>query len=148
MVCACRCLFWICLHSLFASPISAQTAVQPIIARSVETGGCKYQAKKQELNENTVVIVSGQTSGTYLKLAEDLQNVLDRRDTNELCILPVVGTPGPQNILDVRGHVHDRDRQFRLFQGADAALCGDIGSKINYFAKLYNMSSISSPGKI
>jgi TRAP-type uncharacterized transport system substrate-binding protein len=133
----------ICLHSLFASPASAQTAVQPITARGVEAGGGKYQAKKQEFNENTVVIVSGQTSGTYLKLAEDLQNVLDRRDTNELRILPVVGTPGPQNILDVlflRGvdMCMTETDYFDYFKGLDADLYGDIGSKINYIAKLYN----------
>ena len=56
---------------------------------------------KERMNENTVVIVSGQTSGTYLKLAEDLQNVLDRRDTYEMRILPVTGTPGPQNLMDI-----------------------------------------------
>jgi hypothetical protein len=108
--------------------------------------------KKQELNENTVVIVSGQTSGTYLKLTEDLQNVLDRLDTNELRILPVVGTPGPQSILNVlflRGVdmcMTETDYSDYL-KRLDADLYGDIGSKINYIAKFYNTEfPYSSPG--
>jgi TRAP-type uncharacterized transport system substrate-binding protein len=98
---------------------------------------------KERMNENTVVIVSGQTSGTYLKLAEELQNVLDRRDTYEMRILPVTGTPGPQNLMDIlflRGvdMCMTETDYFDYFKALDPELYGGIEKKIHYIAKLYN----------
>lgn len=127
---------------MFASPssTSAQTIAPSTPGASPVN---KYQLRKQDFNENTVTIVSGQTSGTYLKMAEDLQNVLDRREDNGLRILPVVGTPGPQNILDVlflRGVdlcMTETD-YFDYFRQLDPSLYGDIERKIHYIAKLYN----------
>jgi uncharacterized protein len=103
----------------------------------------KYHNQKQNFNENTVTIISGQTSGAYLKLAEDLQNVLDQRDTNALRILPIVGTPGPQNIMDVlflRGvdMCMTETDYFDWFKEKDPELYGNIGQRIHYIAKLFN----------
>lgn len=103
----------------------------------------KYDLMKERMNENTVAIVSGQTSGTYLKLAEDLQNVLDRRDSHEMRILPVTGTPGPQNLMDIlflRGvdMCMTETDYFDYFKALDPELYGNIEKKIHYIAKLYN----------
>jgi hypothetical protein len=78
-----------------ASPGDAQQAISPIGL------GDKYESKRRESNENTVVIVGGPTTGTYIKMIEDLQYVLDKRETNELRVLPVVGVSGVGNLEDV-----------------------------------------------
>lgn len=126
-----------------STDVIAQARQQPKSVNVNQAGGAKYEAKKQEANENTVIIVSGQTSGTYLKLAEDLQNVLDKRETNELRVLPVLGTPGPQNIMDIlflRGvdMCMTETDYFEYFKKLDPELYKDIEKKIHYIAKLYN----------
>lgn len=56
----------------------------------------------EQVNENTVTIISGSPNSddTYLQMAYDLAAVLN--DRNNLRILPMVGIGGPQNIRDVR----------------------------------------------
>jgi TRAP transporter TAXI family solute receptor len=58
--------------------------------------------KNEQVNENTVGIVSGSPSAddTYLQMANDLASVLN--DSDKLRILPIVGVGGHQNIRDVR----------------------------------------------
>jgi hypothetical protein len=58
--------------------------------------------KNEQVNENTVGIVSGSPSAddTYLQIANDLATVLN--DSDRLRILPIVGVGGYQNIRDVR----------------------------------------------
>jgi uncharacterized protein len=53
----------------------------------------------EQLNSNTVTIVSGNPNGTYLTFAYDMAAVLD--DGDNLRILPIVGKGGAQNIKDV-----------------------------------------------
>lgn len=108
-----------------------------------EAPASKFQSKKRELNENTVVIVGGPTNGTYIKMAEDLQYTLDRRDTNEMRVLPVVGVAGVNNILDVLflrnvDMAMTETDYFDYLRGSDAVLYSDIDKKIQYITKLYN----------
>ena len=58
--------------------------------------------KTEQVNENTIGIISGSPSSddTYLQIANDLAAVLN--DGNNLRILPTVGIGGSQNIRDVR----------------------------------------------
>jgi TRAP-type uncharacterized transport system substrate-binding protein len=58
--------------------------------------------KTEQVNENTVGIISGSPNSddTYLQIAYDLAAVLN--DGNNFRILPTVGIGGPQNIRDVR----------------------------------------------
>jgi TRAP transporter TAXI family solute receptor len=128
---------------LVAMPAGEGARAQTAPAASPSAPASKYQNKKQDFNENTVTIVSGQTSGAFLKLAEDLQNVLDRRENNEMRILPIVGTPGPQNILDVmflRGvdMCMTETDYFDYFKKLDRSLYGNIDQRIHYIAKLFN----------
>jgi len=58
--------------------------------------------RSEQVNENTIAIVSGSPNSddTYLQMAYDLAAVLNDKDN--LRILPMVGIGGPQNIRDVR----------------------------------------------
>lgn len=102
-----------------------------------------YQEAKAEANQNIVTIVSGQTSGTYIKLAEDMLHVLDERENNELRILPVVGVAGPQNIKDImflRGvdlAITEND-YFDYLKKQNPAVYNGVERKVHYIAKLYN----------
>src|SRR5690606_35603225 len=53
-----------------------------------------------EINQNTVAIISGNLNATYLTIAYDRSAVLD--EGNTFRVLPVVGKGGGQNIRDVR----------------------------------------------
>lgn len=103
----------------------------------------KYENQKKDFNENTVVIVAGPTTGTQIKIIEDMQYVLDRRDTNEMRVLPVVGVSGISNMLDVL-FLRNVDMgttetgYFEQLKSKDPILFGDIDKKIHYIAKLYD----------
>lgn len=58
--------------------------------------------RSEQVNDNTVTIISGSPNSddTYLQMAYDLAAVLNDKDN--LRILPMVGIGGPQNIRDVR----------------------------------------------
>ena len=76
-------------------------------------------------------------------MAEDLQYTLDRRDTNEMRVLPVVGVAGVNNILDVLflrnvDMAMTETDYFDYLRGSDAVLYSDIDKKIQYITKLYN----------
>ena len=59
----------------------------------------RHAALTDQLNQNTVTVISGNPNGTYLYLAYDMSAVLD--DGKELRVLPVIGKGGYQNMLDV-----------------------------------------------
>jgi TRAP transporter TAXI family solute receptor len=93
----------------------------------------------EEINQNTIALVSGNLNGAYLSIAYDLSAVLD--DGDNLRILPVIGKGGGQNIRDVR-----------FLKGIDLGITqtnllnafrrsgeiGNIDDKIVYITKLYN----------
>jgi TRAP-type uncharacterized transport system substrate-binding protein len=98
--------------------------------------------RNEQVNENTVGIISGSPSAddTYLQIANDLASVLN--DSDRLRILPIVGIGGPQNIRDVR-YLRGVDigltqlsvlNSFRSFN----QLMGKYDDKIVYIAKLFN----------
>jgi TRAP-type uncharacterized transport system substrate-binding protein len=96
----------------------------------------------EQINENTVSIISGSPSAddTYLEVANDLASVLN--DHDRLRILPIVGIGGPQNIRDVR-YLKGIDiglTQLSILDGlrrSNQAL-GKDDDKIVYIAKLFN----------
>ena len=59
----------------------------------------RIAALREELNQNTVTVISGNPNGTYLYLAYDMSAVLD--DGTDLRVLPVIGKGGYQNMMDV-----------------------------------------------
>ena len=98
--------------------------------------------RNEQINENTVAIVSGSPSAddTYLQVANDLASVLN--DSDKLRILPVVGVGGPQNIRDVR-YLRGVDigltqlSVLNSFRSSNQTL-GKYDDKIVYIAKLFN----------
>jgi uncharacterized protein len=98
--------------------------------------------RNEQVNENTVGIVSGSPDAddTYLRIANDLASVLN--DSDRLRILPIVGVGGPQNIRDVR-YLKGVDiglTQLSVLNSFRSAnqLLGKYDDKIVYIAKLFN----------
>jgi TRAP-type uncharacterized transport system substrate-binding protein len=96
----------------------------------------------EQINENTVGIVSGSPSAddTYLQIANDMASVLN--DSDKLRILPIVGIGGPQNIRDVR-YLKGVDiglTQLSVLNSFRSSnqLMGKYDDKIVYIAKLFN----------
>src|SRR5581483_8412219 len=94
---------------------------------------------QEEINRNTIAIVSGNLNGTYLSVAYDLSAVLD--DGNNFRILPMIGKGAAQNIRDVR-----------YLKGVDLGIAqsdllgyfrqtgelGNLEDRIVYICKLFN----------
>ncbi len=94
---------------------------------------------QEDINRNTIAIVSGNINGTYLSVAYDLSAVLD--DGNNFRVLPMIGKGAAQNIRDVR-----------YLKGVDLGIAqsdllgyfrqtGELGAldeRIVYVAKLFN----------
>jgi TRAP transporter TAXI family solute receptor len=123
--------------ALFLSGLTeAQGAKRRIPAKAADQARPSLQ---EEINRNTVAIVSGNLNGTYLSIAYDLSAVLD--DGNDFRILPIIGKGAGQNIRDVR-----------YLKGVDLGIAqsdllgyfrqsgelGNLDDKIVYIAKLFN----------
>lgn len=107
-------------------------------------------ALTEQLNENTIAVVSGNINGTYLSLAYDLSAVLD--DGDRLRVLPIVGKGAYQNLIDL---LHLRGVDLAITQSDVLSYVkqkGDMGpnidQRISYIAKLYNeeMHVLAGPG--
>jgi uncharacterized protein len=98
--------------------------------------------KDEQVNANTVELVSGSPSSddTYLRMAYDLAAVLN--DGDKFRVVPVVGIGGPQNIRDVRNlrGIDIGITQTSIlnnFRRSNEQL-GTFDNKIVYIAKLFN----------
>jgi uncharacterized protein len=96
----------------------------------------------EQINENTVSIISGSPTvdDTYLEVASDLASVLN--DHDRLRIVPLVGIGGPQNIRDVR-YLRGVDvglTQVSIMDGLRRSnqVLGKDDDKIVYIARLFN----------
>ncbi|MDX2203830.1 MAG: TAXI family TRAP transporter solute-binding subunit [Hyphomicrobiaceae bacterium] len=100
----------------------------------------RLSALTEQLNQNTVTVVSGNTNGTYLYLAYDMSAVLD--DGTQLRILPVIGKGGYQNMIDL---LHLRGIDLAITQSnimtylkRTGEMGPNIDQRVAYIAKLYN----------
>jgi TRAP transporter TAXI family solute receptor len=96
-------------------------------------------ATKQNLNANTVTLITGTIGGTYVQFGADLASVLD--DGNKLRVLPIVGRGSVQSVADIL-----------FLQGVDLGIvradtldylerkgfAKDIKRQFAYVTKLYN----------
>ena len=107
-------------------------------------------ALTDQLNQNTVTVMSGNPNGTYLYLAYDMSAVLD--DGNDLRVLPIIGKGGYQNVIDT---LHLRGVDLCITQANIMSYLkktGEFGSSIDqrlaYIARLYNeeMHILAGPG--
>jgi TRAP transporter TAXI family solute receptor len=104
------------------------------------TQAARHAALTDQLNQNTVTVISGNPNGTYLYLAYDMSAVLD--DGNDLRVLPVIGKGGYQNVMDV---LHLRGVDLCITQANIMSYLkktGEFGPNIEgrlaYVARLYN----------
>ena len=96
-------------------------------------------AQATDINENTVGIVTGTVSGTYIQFASDLSSVLD--SPGKLRILAVLGKGSMQNvedILKVRGIDLGIVQSDVLTYITKKGLFPEAVNKLQYITKLYN----------
>src|SRR4051812_46170167 len=94
---------------------------------------------KQNLNANTVTLISGTIGGTYVQFGADLASVLD--DGNKLRVLPIVGRGSVQSVADIL-FLHGVDlgivRSDTLDYLEKKGFAKDIKKQFAYVTKLYN----------
>lgn len=94
---------------------------------------------RERINRGTVSIISGGISGTYIRIATDLANVLDDKD--DLRILAIMGKGSVQNIDDI---LYLRGIDIGIVQSDVFAYVKGQGKhhtidqRIRYITKLYN----------
>jgi TRAP transporter TAXI family solute receptor len=94
---------------------------------------------KQNLNANTVTLISGTIGGTYVQFGADLASVLD--DGNRLRVLPVVGRGSVQSVADIlflQGVDLGIVRTDTLDYLEKKGFAKDIKKQFTYITKLYN----------
>jgi TRAP transporter TAXI family solute receptor len=122
------------LFSTFTA--NAQDSRPPKTARSDPRA---VQSLGDQINSNTIAVMSGNPNGTYLKMAYDLSAVLD--DGDNFRVLPVIGKGGGQNLRDVRflkGIDLGITQSVILNRARRSNEIGNIDDKIVYITKLYN----------
>jgi TRAP transporter TAXI family solute receptor len=120
-------------------------AFSGIGAANAQSGGGDQNASRpaslaEQLNANTVSVISGNPNGTYLYFAYDMSSVLD--DPASLRVLPVVGKGAAQNAKDLlylRGidmgiTQSDILRHFKQ----TGEMGADIATRLRYITRLYN----------
>jgi TRAP transporter TAXI family solute receptor len=96
-------------------------------------------ATKQNLNANTVTLISGTIGGTYVQFGADLASVLD--DGNKLRVLPIVGRGSVQSVADIlflQGVDLGIVRADTLDYLEKKGFAKDIKKQFTYVTKLYN----------
>jgi TRAP transporter TAXI family solute receptor len=94
---------------------------------------------KQNLNENTVTLMSGTIGGTYVQFGADLASVLD--DGSRLRVLPIVGRGSVQSVADIlflQGIDLGIVRADTLDYLEKKGFAKDIKKQFTYVTKLYN----------
>jgi len=122
---------------LFTTVVANAQDSRPI--KTARSDPKSVQSLGDQINQNTIAIMSGNPNATYLSLAYDLSAVLD--DGDNFRVLPVIGKGGGQNLRDVRflkGVDLGITQSILLNQFRQNHEIGNIDDKIVYIAKLYN----------
>lgn len=130
--------------------VAQETKQRSVVARPSTSTYRSHQQRTEQINQNTVTVISGNPNGTYLYLAYDLSAVLDDGDT--LRVLPIIGKGGYQNVLDVL-HLKGIDlgitqSNIMTYLKRTGELGANIDQRLAYIAKLYNeeMHILAGPG--
>lgn len=108
-------------------------------ALATENLPATHQARVDAVNRNTIGLVSGGVGGTYIKIAADLQAVLDSAEG--LRVLPIVGKGSVQNITDL---LYMRGIDIAIVQSDVLTFLKgrnnfpNLSNRIAYITKLYN----------
>jgi TRAP transporter TAXI family solute receptor len=129
---------------LLCGAASAQTAPagpKQRVAAAEQQGAVPQRDQfVEELNANTVTIISGNPNGTYLFLAYDMSAVLD--DGNKLRILPILGKGGGQNTKDLlylRGvDMGITQSNILRYYNKTGEVGRNISNRLRYITRLYN----------
>jgi TRAP transporter TAXI family solute receptor len=131
---------------LLSGAASAQTAPagarQRVQVAETQPGGAVPQRDQfvEELNANTVTIVSGNPNGAYLYLTYDMSAVLD--DGDKLRILPVIGKGGGQNTKDIlylRGvDMGITQSNILRYYNKTGEVGRNISGRLRYITRLHN----------
>lgn len=123
----------VCFSSSFANAQDSRPA------KTARSDAKDVQRLGEQINQNTIAVISGNPNATYLSLAYDLSAVLD--DGDNLRVLPIIGKGGGQNIRDVRflkGIDLGITQSVLLNKYRRTNEIGNIDDKIVYICKLYN----------
>jgi uncharacterized protein len=111
---------------LFAPLVQAQVVSQDVL--------------RQRMNANTVSIVTGAPTGTYIQFAHDMSSVMDKPDG--MRVLSILGKGSVQNVKDI---LHLRGVDMGIVQSdvmryfrESGELGRDIQRRLVYITKLYN----------
>jgi TRAP transporter TAXI family solute receptor len=124
------------LASLAAPVLAIALTLAPARAEGPAPAGA---AQAPDVNDNTVGIVAGTVSGTYIQFASDLSNLLDA--PGKLRIMAVLGKGSMQNIEDVlkvRGIDLGIVQSDVLTYIRKKGLYPEAVNKLQYVTKLYN----------
>jgi branched-chain amino acid transport system substrate-binding protein len=102
-------------------------------------GGATRQSTRTASNANTVTMMTGTFSGTYVQIGADLATVLD--DGTDLRMLPIVGRGSVQAIADIlflRGVDMGIVRTDTLDYLETKGYASNIKERLAYITKLYN----------
>lgn len=94
---------------------------------------------KNELNANTVTLLTGTIGGTYVQFGADLASILD--DGSKLRVLPIVGRGSVQSVADIlflKGVDLGIVRADTLDYIEKKGFADNIKKKFTYVTKLYN----------
>ena len=123
--------FWIVV---LVCSVLGVTSIVPVSAQQ----GTPEELRRRT-NVGTVGIISGGVNGTYVRIASDLAQVLDKPES--MRVLPIIGKGSVQNITDVLylrgidiGIVQSDALEFIKREGIHPT----IGDRIRYITKLYN----------
>src|SRR5581483_10660142 len=132
----------LCGVAVFAALVFSSFTANAQDSRPIKTARSDPGAVQKlgdQINQNTIAIISGKPNATDLSLAYDLSAVLD--DGDEFRILPVIGKGGGQNLRDVRfmkGVDLGITQSILLNAARKSNEIGNIDDKIVYIAKLFN----------
>ena len=124
-----------------ASDASLQRPFQ-IAQANPDPGAATRDRFVEELNANTVTIISGNPNGSYLYLAYDMSAVLDDPAGVSLRVLPVIGRGGGQNTKDIlylRGIDMGITQSVILrYYNQTGEVGRNIANRLRYITRLYN----------
>jgi TRAP transporter TAXI family solute receptor len=110
-----------------------------IPAANAEQLPARHEDRIRTVNNGAIGLISGGVSGTYIKIAADIQAVVDKVD--DLRVLPIVGKGSVQNITDL---LYLRGIDIAIVQSdvltylRNQNTFPDLENRISYITKLYN----------
>ncbi len=136
-------------HWRLAMGLAATVSGYTAMAAQAQT--VSPEVLRQRMNANTVSIITGSPSGTYIQFAHDMSSVMDKPEGG-MRIMTMLGKGSVQNVKDI---LHLRGVDMGIVQSdvmryfSDSGELGrDIQRRLVYITKLYNeeFHIVAGPG--